>query len=66
MEVKDTKYLRTPLLCAAKSGHPGVVQALLDKGADTKVKDKSNQTALSLIAGKKGFEVIAKLLEDKS
>ena len=40
----------TPLLEAAKSGHDGVVSALLEKGADKDVKSDDGMTALMLAA----------------
>lgn len=36
----------TPLLSAARAGHPATVQVFLDSNADVNAKDKSGRTAL--------------------
>jgi ankyrin repeat protein len=45
--------MESPLLQAAHSGHEAVVRLLLEHGANTEVKDDSNQTPLILAANQK-------------
>ena len=52
----------TPLVCAAKRGHAGVVEDLIVAGANIYVKDSNGDTALSHAASK-GYVETAKLLE---
>ena len=55
-------YGATPLIWAAYYNHPKVVQLLLEKGADTSVKDNNGYTALEF-AKDKGYTYMIKLLQ---
>ncbi|EXU98174.1 ankyrin repeat protein [Metarhizium robertsii] len=65
VNLKDSKYDRTPLSWAAINGREAIVKLLLDKGAEVDSKDsKYGQTPLSW-AAENGYEAIIKLLLDK-
>ena len=49
------------IIDAARNGHIGVVQELLDKGADVNAKDNKNRTAL-MLAFENGHKEIMELL----
>ena len=49
MEVKNNDG-RTPLMEEAENGKTGIVNALLDRGANIEDKDKNGDTALMLAA----------------
>ena len=52
---------RTPLMCAAKSGHYEVVKLLLNEGADVRARTVDGGTALQM-AQAQGYKAIAELL----
>jgi ankyrin repeat protein len=54
----------TPLLWAAKNGQIEVVKLLLEKGANSEAKDKSDRTAL-MLAVANGKTDVAALLREK-
>lgn len=64
IEAKYKECGQTPLAWAAQTGHDAVVRLLLDKGADTEVRDKYGQTPLRL-AIERGHEAVVRLLLDK-
>lgn len=53
----------TALMFAALNNNTQVVNALLDAGANTKIKNRANQTALD-IAHDKGFADLEKIIRD--
>lgn len=53
----------TPLLRAARSGHEGVLQVLLNAGADPCAVDEDGRTALHLAAAKNHFLLVRRFLE---
>ena len=54
---------RTPLLWACcRAGSVSVVKALLDRGADIKVKDKDDQSALAMASESGRMEIVSLLL----
>ena len=62
VELKDTRYRRTPLSWAAENGHEGVVKLLLETGkVDPDSRDEVGQTPLSW-AARRGHEGVVKLL----
>jgi uncharacterized protein len=63
LEAKDGEG-RTPLLVAAKLGHPSVCIVLLDKGALVDAKDNEGWTAL-MLAAREGHDGIVPILLDK-
>jgi uncharacterized protein len=58
------KFGFTALIRACQGGHEGVVEELLDRGADAYAKLNSVDTALNLAAGK-GHERVVRLLLDR-
>ena len=54
----------TALMVAANQGHRGMVEALLNHGANARVQAEDGQTA-STIAAKKGYTAIVQLLQAK-
>ena len=52
-----------PLHMAADNGHYAAISALLDLGADTKLKSRSGDTALRLAAVRKRSRVVWRLIE---
>lgn len=64
-DIKDP-YKRTPLMRAARNGHPRLVQALLDTGSTyINSQDWLGQTSLSLSAEEGHVEIVKMLLEDQ-
>ncbi|OAQ62928.1 ankyrin repeat domain-containing protein [Pochonia chlamydosporia 170] len=63
VDLKDSRYGRTPLSWAAKNGHEAVVKLLLYKGAKVDPIDCKGETPL-LWATENGHEAIVKLLLD--
>jgi len=65
VNVQDESWMKTgctPLMYAVTQGDAAMVRALLSKGARLELKNKDDETALSL-AKKNGLEYIAQLLE---
>ncbi|KAH6983699.1 heterokaryon incompatibility protein-domain-containing protein, partial [Ilyonectria sp. MPI-CAGE-AT-0026] len=62
IEVKDTKYGRTPLWHAAANGQEAVVQQLLDKGAAVDTRDTEGRTPLSHTAANGHKAIVQQLL----
>jgi ankyrin repeat protein len=58
----DNKDGRTPLIVATMEGHTEVVRALLSSGADPNKKDKSGNTAISMVQ-RTGQSQIGRLLK---
>jgi ankyrin repeat protein len=52
---------QTPLHCAAKLGHPGLVKTLLEAGATVNATDQQGQTPLQLAANK-GYATVVDVL----
>lgn len=61
---KVDSYRMTALMWAAKRGHDAVVRLLLEKGADTEIKNQYQEAAL-IIAVKHRHEAIVQLLLEK-
>jgi ankyrin repeat protein len=55
----------TALYYAAKRGHADIVQMLLDAGADTKIRNKDDETA-EMIAAKQAHPEIVKMIRERS
>lgn len=53
----------TPLIEAARFGHDDVVRALIERGADSKAKNKEGQTAL-MLASKNGHDGVVRRLKE--
>jgi len=49
----------TPLILASASGHNEVVTALLAAGADSRMRNRSGQSALDLALNKGNREIVA-------
>lgn len=58
---EDEDYAMSALMASANNGHTKIVELLLDKEADTEIKNNYFHTALSL-ASSKGYTEIVKLL----
>lgn len=56
------RFGRTALMCAAESGHPEVVQALLQAGANPNHKDAVDYTALALSAENRQLTIVQALV----
>ena len=52
---------QTALMYAAQKGHEEMTKYLLDRGADKKLRDKHNNTALMLAEKKQNREIIIML-----
>uniref|UniRef100_A0A0B7KC70 Uncharacterized protein n=1 Tax=Bionectria ochroleuca TaxID=29856 RepID=A0A0B7KC70_BIOOC len=64
VEAKDTKFKRTPISWAAKSGSEKIIEILLENGADIDSTDIYGRTPL-LIATSTGHKHVVKLLLKK-
>ena len=59
--MRGNKYGETPLMSASYEGHAKVLGALLDAGADIKLKNDGGYTALDLARKRRKYEVVALL-----
>jgi ankyrin repeat protein len=58
-----TRRVSRPLIAAAQSGHVGIVQMLVDKGADLNASDEYGNTALLYAAEEGLFHAVRHLLD---
>ena len=56
------RYTRTALHCAAKEGHPEVVQVLIDAGADIDTKNRHGRSPLDFASRSGALEVVKVLV----
>ena len=65
LEEKDVVKQRTPLLVAAMSNKPRIVEMLMQHGADVTATDSLEKTALHLACENAGLAVVSSLLRDR-
>ena len=63
VDVRDVAG-RTPLICAAETGHSGAIAVLIRNGAEIDARTHEGKTAL-MAAAYKGFKTVAEMLLDR-
>jgi ankyrin repeat protein len=62
-ETHEGRYTWTPLMHAASRGYDEIVRTLLDAGAETDLRDRDSNTALTLAASAGHWETVSLLLD---